>query len=140
MYSNGSPPPQGSKNLLFILRSVSNIVIAPAKTGRDRRSNREVIPIDQPNNGNRSNFKPSPRILKIVVIKLIEAKIDEMQEAANLTNKCTQIQMDKMKNKTAKQIEELRKNFQVQMSEKQEAAYCTGERTQKQIDKMKRQN
>jgi hypothetical protein len=53
-------------------------VIAPAKTGRDRRSNREVIPIDQPNNGNRSNFKPSPRILKIVVIKLIEAKIDEM--------------------------------------------------------------
>jgi len=52
--------------------------MAPAKTGRDKRSNKEVIPIDQPNKGNRSNFKPSPRILKIVVIKLIEAKIEEM--------------------------------------------------------------
>jgi len=45
---NGVSP--GSKNEVFKFRSVNNIVIAPARTGRDR--NRIVIMrIDQPKRG-----------------------------------------------------------------------------------------
>jgi hypothetical protein len=43
----GSPPPAGSKNVVFKFRSVRSIVIAPASTGRDRRRRIEVINTDQ---------------------------------------------------------------------------------------------
>jgi hypothetical protein len=55
---------------------VSNIVIAPAKTGSERRSNKAVIPTDQTNRGIRSSVILGARILIIVVIKLIAPKID----------------------------------------------------------------
>lgn len=51
--------------------------MAPAKTGRERRSKIAVIKTDQTNNGIRSRVKPIDRILIIVVIKLIAPKIDD---------------------------------------------------------------
>ena len=74
----GSPPPAGSKKEVFKFRSVSNIVIAPANTGKDNNNNKAVIPTDHTNKGTRSIRMPEPRIFIIVVIKLIEAKIDEI--------------------------------------------------------------
>lgn len=57
--------------------SVNNIVIAPAKTGNDKRSKKAVINTDQTNNGKRWKVKPRARIFIIVTIKLIAPKIDE---------------------------------------------------------------
>jgi hypothetical protein len=54
--SLGSPPPAGSKNDVFRLRSVSNIVIAPARTGSDNNSSWAVMAIDHKNSGIRSGF------------------------------------------------------------------------------------
>ena len=73
----GSPPPAGSKNEVFIFRSVKSIVIAPAKTGRDR-SNRIVVKIiDHTNRGVFDSIIDFGRILTAVEIKLIAPKIDE---------------------------------------------------------------
>src|SRR6056300_408429 len=71
----GSPPPAGSKNEVLKLRSVNSIVIAPAKTGKERRSKKAVIRTDHTNKGKRWKPRPGPRMLKIVVIKLIAPKI-----------------------------------------------------------------
>lgn len=60
-----------------MFRSVSNIVIAPAKTGNLRRSKNAVINTDHTNKGRRSNVTPGVRILIMVVIKFIEARIEE---------------------------------------------------------------
>jgi len=76
-YKIGSPPPVGSKNLVFRFRSVSSIVIAPARTGRDNRSKITVIFTDHTNKGTRSNDIPLVRILMIVEIKLMAPKIEE---------------------------------------------------------------
>jgi hypothetical protein len=76
-YRIGSPPPAGSKNDVFKLRSVRSIVIAPAKTGSDRRSKIAVRNTDHTNNGVRSHLIPAVRILIIVVIKFTAPKIDE---------------------------------------------------------------
>ena len=73
----GSPPPAGSKNVVFKLRSVSNIVIAPASTGNERSSKIAVINTDQTNRGVRSHVIPGDRMLIIVVIKLIAPKIED---------------------------------------------------------------
>lgn len=53
-------------------------MIAPARTGRDRRSKIAVIKTDHTNKGIRSNDIPGDRILIIVVIKLIAPKIEEI--------------------------------------------------------------
>jgi len=53
------------------------MVIAPAKTGKDSKSKKAVIKIDQTINGNLCMDKPGARIFKIVVIKLIAPKIEE---------------------------------------------------------------
>lgn len=53
------------------------MVIAPAKTGSDNKSKKVVTNTDQTNRGSRSKEIPGARILIIVVIKLIEAKIEE---------------------------------------------------------------
>ena len=45
---------------MFRLRPVSNIVIAPARTGRDNNSRRAVIVIDHTNSGIRSGFMLLP--------------------------------------------------------------------------------
>ena len=73
----GSPPPAGSKKVVLIFRSVRSIVIAPARTGRERRRRNVVINTDQTNKGSRSKEIPGARILITVVIKFIEAKIDD---------------------------------------------------------------
>lgn len=72
----GSPPPAGSKNEVFRLRSVSNIVMAPANTGKDSNNKMAVKNTDQTNNGTRSQVIPGLRMLMIVVIKLIAPKIE----------------------------------------------------------------
>lgn len=53
------------------------MVIAPAKTGRDSKSNIAVIKMDHTNRGNRLKFMEESRIFRIVVIKLIAPKIEE---------------------------------------------------------------
>lgn len=47
----GSPPPAGSKKVVFRLRSVSSIVIPAARTGRDRRRSTAVIRTDHTKSG-----------------------------------------------------------------------------------------
>lgn len=74
----GSPPPAGSKNAVLRFRSVNNIVIAPAKTGRESSRRIAVILTAQMNNGMRSSWSPFHRILTIVVIKFREPRIEEI--------------------------------------------------------------
>lgn len=74
----GSPPPAGSKKAVFKLRSVNNIVIAPARTGKERSSKTAVITTAHTNNGIRSNRSPFHRILITVVIKFNAPRIDEI--------------------------------------------------------------
>jgi hypothetical protein len=59
------------------LRSVSNIVIAPANTGNDSSSNQAVIQTAQTNKGVRLAVIPGARIFVIVTMKLIAPKIEE---------------------------------------------------------------
>jgi len=73
----GSPPPEGSKNDVLKLRSVSSIVMAPARTGRDRSSRIAVNRTDHTNKGVFSILMFFDRILMIVVIKFVDPRIDE---------------------------------------------------------------
>ena len=57
--------------------SVSNIVIAPASTGRERRSSIAVISTDHTNKGILSIVIPGALILIMVVIKFIAPIIDD---------------------------------------------------------------
>jgi hypothetical protein len=58
-------------------RSVRSIVIAPARTGRERSNSPAVTKIDQTNSGNDSNGRQRGRMFKMVQIKLIAPKMDE---------------------------------------------------------------
>lgn len=60
------------------LRSVKSIVIAPAKTGSDRRSSTAVILTDHTNRGIRSKRIADHRMLIIVVMKFRAPRIDEI--------------------------------------------------------------
>lgn len=62
---------------MFRLRSVSNIVIAPARTGSERSSKMAVIVTAQTNSEMFSRRSPSQRIFTTVVIKLRAPRIDE---------------------------------------------------------------
>jgi hypothetical protein len=73
----GSPPPAGSKKEVLRFRSVRSIVIAPAKTGRDRSKRRVVITTAHTKSGTFSGFISFGRIFLIVDIKLMEPKIEE---------------------------------------------------------------
>lgn len=53
------------------------MVIAPARTGRDKRRRMTVIFTAQMNRGIRSNVIPGERMLMIVEMKLIEPRIEE---------------------------------------------------------------
>jgi len=75
-YRIGSPPPAGSKKEVFKLRSVSSMVIAPARTGKESNKRIAVRNTDQTNKGTRSHLIPGLRILIMVVIKLIAPKIE----------------------------------------------------------------
>jgi len=76
-YKIGSPPPAGSKNEVLRFRSVSSIVIAPARTGSDRRRRTTVITTAHTNRGIRSRRNPLHRMLMTVVIKLIAPRIED---------------------------------------------------------------
>jgi len=56
---------------------VSNIVIAPAKTGSESSNKKAVNKTDQVKRGMISSSRPEPRILAIVVMKLREPRIEE---------------------------------------------------------------
>lgn len=59
------------------LRSVNNIVIAPASTGSERSSNTAVISTDQTKRGIESKDIEADRMFMIVVMKLIAPRIEE---------------------------------------------------------------
>lgn len=59
------------------LRSVKSIVIAPAKTGNDKSSNKAVINTAHTNRGIRSIVIPVDRILITVVIKFTAPRIED---------------------------------------------------------------
>lgn len=73
----GSPPPAGSKKVVFTFRSVRSIVIAPARTGRESKRRNAVTNTDQTNRGSRSNDIPGVRIFIIVVMNFMDASIEE---------------------------------------------------------------
>jgi hypothetical protein len=56
---------------------VRSIVIAPASTGKDRRSNRAVIATDHTNSGIRSGFIVFGFMLIVVEMKFTAPRIDE---------------------------------------------------------------
>lgn len=62
---------------MFRFRSVSSIVIAPAKTGRDNKSSTTVMVTAHTNSGIRSSCIPCHRILITVVMKLIAPKMED---------------------------------------------------------------
>jgi hypothetical protein len=66
------------------LRSVSSLVIAPAKTGRDSRSRKAVIRTDHTKRGILCLNIPGARILKIVTMKLIAPIIDDAPDRCRL--------------------------------------------------------
>ena len=59
------------------LRSVSSMVMAPARTGSDNRSRNTVTRMDQTNSGILCSVMPGARMLKMVVMKLMAPRIDE---------------------------------------------------------------
>jgi len=76
-YRIGSPPPEGSKNVVLKFRSVRSIVMAPARTGRDRSRRMAVIMTDHTNSGMESRFIDSGRMFRIVVMKLMAPRIED---------------------------------------------------------------
>jgi len=80
----GSPPPVGSKKVVLKFRSVRSIVIAPANTGRERRSNTAVMRTDHTNNGTESKFIVVDRMFTMVEMKLIAPRIEETPAKCNL--------------------------------------------------------
>lgn len=65
-------------------RSVNSIVIAPARTGNDNNNNIAVMNTAQTNKGIRWKVIPGDLIFKIVVIKLLAPKIDEIPARCKL--------------------------------------------------------
>src|ERR1700712_370586 len=72
-YSIGSPPPAVSKKDVLKFLSVKTIVIAPARTGKDNKSNTAVTNTAQPNKDNLCSLIPGLLMFNIVVmtIKLV---------------------------------------------------------------------
>jgi hypothetical protein len=80
----GSPPPSGSKKLVFKFLSVNNIVIAAANTGNDNNNKIAVTNTDQQYKGNDSQDIPLHRISDMVTIKFIAPPIDEIPAICKL--------------------------------------------------------
>ena len=59
------------------LRSVSNMVMAPASTGNESSNRKVVTRIDHTNSGILCRVMPGARMLKMVVMKLIAPRIDD---------------------------------------------------------------
>lgn len=66
------------------LRSVNNIVIPPAKTGKDRSSSTAVAKIAHTYSGILCKLIPGVRILNAVTIKFIAPKSEEVPEMCKL--------------------------------------------------------
>lgn len=77
-YRIGSPPPLGSKKDVLKFRSVSSIVIAPARTGNESTKRIEVKTTDQINIGIVYQTCDLVTILEAVTKKLIDPRIDEI--------------------------------------------------------------
>lgn len=73
----GSPPPAGSKNVVFRFRSVRSMVMAAANTGMASRSKIAVKNTDQTNSGQLYGVVECGVILIQVVIKLMAPKIED---------------------------------------------------------------
>lgn len=73
----------GSKKEVFKLRSVNNMVIAPARTGKDKRRRITVTKTLHTNRGMRSKVILPERMLITVDIKLIAPKIEEAPAKCN---------------------------------------------------------
>lgn len=73
----GSPPPAGSKKVVFRFRSVRSIVIPAARTGRESRSSTAVIKTAHTKRGVWYCEIAGGFMLMIVVMKLIAPKIEE---------------------------------------------------------------
>lgn len=73
----GSPPPAGSKKVVFRFRSVSSIVIPAASTGRESRRSTAVIKIDQTNRGVWYWDMAGGFMLMAVVMKLIAPRMED---------------------------------------------------------------
>lgn len=76
-YRIGSPPPAGSKNDVFRFRSVSSIVIAPARTGSESRRRITVRNTAHVNSGIRSSRSPFVRMFSTVEMKFTAPRIDD---------------------------------------------------------------
>lgn len=74
----GSPPPAGSKKVVLRFRSVRSMVMPAARTGSDRRSRTAVINTDHTNSGSWYWVRDGGFMLRIVVIKLMAPKIEEI--------------------------------------------------------------
>lgn len=79
----GSPPPAGSKKVVFKLRSVRSIVIPAARTGRERSKSTAVISTDQTNKGVWYCVIAGGFMLMMVVIKLIAPRIEDTPAKCN---------------------------------------------------------
>ena len=77
MIQDGSPPSDGSKNDVLKLRSVSNIVFAPARTCNDSTNSRTVMSADHTNSGIRSGCMFFSFMLIVVEMKFTVPKIDD---------------------------------------------------------------
>lgn len=64
-------------------RSVSSIVIAPARTGSESNNKNAVIKTAQTNNGVRLAVIPGARIFVMVTIKLIAPRMEETPAKCN---------------------------------------------------------
>ena len=80
----GSPPPQGSKKDVLIFRSSNNIVIPPAKTGKDNTNKKPAIKILQTNRGIFSKDTSPLRAFHIVHIKFRLLRMDLTPARCNL--------------------------------------------------------
>lgn len=76
-YRMGSPPPAGSKKVVFKLRSVRSMVIPAASTGRDSRRSTAVIRTDHTNKGVWYWDIAGGFMLIAVVMKLIAPRIED---------------------------------------------------------------
>ncbi len=65
------------KKLVPKWRSVSSMVIAPARTGSESSSRNTVTRIDHTNSGILCSVMPGARMLKMVVMKLIAPRIED---------------------------------------------------------------
>jgi len=72
------------KNTVLKLRSIRSIVIAPAKTGKERSSRKAVIRILQTKSGIMYRGIPCARMLKIVTMKLMAPRIEEIPAKCRL--------------------------------------------------------